>query len=73
MFGLLVCEENDLLKVKSVDNLVLVYGFIDDGVKIAVLVLEQQTCFCSIEFCRKAYMMRGEKCKERITCFYIES
>lgn len=73
MFGLLVCEENDLLKVKSVDNLVLVYGFIDDGVKIAVLILEQQTCFCSIEFCRKAYMMRGEKCKERITCFYIES
>ena len=73
MADLVVCEENDLLKVKSSDNLVLVYGFIDGSVKIEVLVFEQQTCFCSIEFCRKAYMMRGEKCKERITCFYIES
>lgn len=61
MADLVVCEENDLLKVKSSDNLVLLYDFVDDGVKIEVLVFEQQTCFCSIEFCRKAYMMRGRE------------
>ena len=69
MADLVVCEENDLLKVKSSDNLVLVYGFIDGSVKIEVLVFEQQTCFCSIEFCRKAYMMRAKNVRKGLLVF----
>ena len=40
------------------DNLVIVFDFIDDGVEMMALVLKQWICLCRIDFCRKMYMMK---------------
>jgi len=70
MADLLVCDEKDLLtKVKLVDCLYVVLEFNDDGVRITALVLEQQTCFWSIELCRRAYMMKHEDARNGLLVF----
>lgn len=48
------------MKAKLVDCLYVVLGFNDDGMRITALVFEQQTCFWSIDLCRRAYMTKHE-------------
>lgn len=71
MVDLSVCEENDLvMDGKLVDSLNLVYGFIDDGIKWTALVLEkEETCFCSCDLCRRAYISKHEKMRYELLEF----